>query len=484
LEHACLRYGVRPATKQWDYQYYDDPSRWRYAARILKQHPAIVSSNIHAAAVSGDTAELERILQAHPEAATERATLDARQPLEYVCYGRLPIPAATDNAVAIARALLDAGAPCQHALPEDKDAHFQPLTGVIGGGENGQPPHPQAQALATLLIEHGADPYDSQALYNNSLGGDELFWLDFLYDRSAQRGETEKWARTASRWPSCPMVDFLLIMAVHRNHPRRAQWALQRGANPRGRHPYYAPHNLHTVAILRGYALIADLLLQSGGSADPLDWQQSFQAACLRLDRETAARLAKEHPEYLENPAPLMVAAERDLADVAGLLLDLGMSADLAGHGNFRPLHAAASNDSVRVGTLLLERGAEIDPVEDRFNSVPLGWAIHGNRRRMMDILGAVSRNPWALVRMGNTKRLRELFASQPELAKSASERGSLLFALPENEDLAFQVAGLLLASGTDPSITAKGGTTAIQYAEKQGLDAVVDLLSRPQKTR
>ena len=30
------------------------------------------------------------------------------------------------------------------------------------------------------------------AFYNTSFGKDELFWLDFLYSRSAQRAETHK----------------------------------------------------------------------------------------------------------------------------------------------------------------------------------------------------------------------------------------------------------------------------------------------------
>jgi uncharacterized protein len=35
-----------------------------------------------------------------------------------------------------------------------------------------QPPHAQARALAALLIDRGADPYDPQALYNTSIVAD------------------------------------------------------------------------------------------------------------------------------------------------------------------------------------------------------------------------------------------------------------------------------------------------------------------------
>ncbi len=478
LEHACLRYGVRPGTGKWEESYYDDPSRWRYAARILKKHPEIVKGNIHAAAVSGDLPEVERILRSRPAAASERAALDGQQPLRYVCYGRLPVSAASENAVAIASALLDAGAPYQVPLTDNAGAEFQPLTGAIGAGEAGQPPHPQAVPLAVLLIDRGADPYDAQALYNLSLAGDDLFWYDFLYERSAQRGETHKWTQPSSGWPRSPMVQFLLNMAVHGNHPKRARWALSHGADPRDRHSNYSPGDLHTHAVINGYAQIADLLLQFGAVAGELNGQQAFQAACVRLDRETAARMAQEHPKYLRDPAPLLLAASRDLREMAELLLDLGMSPDVADPTNFRPLHATTDNDSVRVGTLLIERGAQIDPLETRFGSPPLGWAIHRKKPGMMAKLGAVSRHLRSLCRLGNVARLRELFVEEPGLAKTVDERGSLFFFLPEDEDLALETAELLLASGADPRVTNREGTTAVEAAELEGLHAVADLLA------
>jgi uncharacterized protein len=196
------------------------------------------------------------------------------------------------------------------------------------------------------------------------------------------------------------------------------------------------------------------------------------------LDRDAAAKLANSHPECLLNAEPLLLAASRDLKEVAELLLDLGMSPDVANATNFRPLHAAASHYSVAVGALLIEGGAEIDPRETRFDASPLGWATQGNNRRMMDILGAVSRNFRQLCRMGNVARLRELFAENPELAKTTDGHASPLFALPEDEDRAFKIAELLLANGADPRVVSKDGTTAAEHAQKQGFDAVADLLT------
>jgi len=478
LEDACLHYGVRPGTSTWDQSYFDEPSRWAHAARLLAKYPEIAEHSIHTAAVSGNLSGVKRILSERPAAATQKGGPMGWEPLLYVCYGRLAIPAVREHSAAIARLLLDAGANVK--APMYDGAHdFWPLTGAIGAGEFSQPTHPQAVELAGLLIERGANPYDPQTLYNTSLEGDDLFWLDFLYERSARLQQTDLWTAPAppSTWPDAGMLTYLLGNAVTRNAITRARWQLERGADPSGRH-FYTKRKLHTEAVLLGFTEMANLLLSFGAVAEPLNGHNAFQVACLRLDRDGAATMAREHPEYLLNATPLIQAAGRDLLEVATLLLDLGMSPDVSDPTNFRPLHAAASGDAVRVGALLIERGAEIDPRETRFNGPPLGWALYGKQQRMIAMLGALSRSTRQLVRMGNLTRLRELFASDPEMAKEITESDSLFFYLPDNEDLAIEIAELLLANGADPSIKNKEGLTAIEYAEKQGLTSVADLLS------
>lgn len=154
------------------------------------------------------------------------------------------------------------------------------------------------------------------------------------------------------------------------------------------------------------------------------------------------------------------------------------MSPDVADVTNFRPLHAAASGDAIAVGKLLIERGAEIDPVETRFEGVPLGWALHGKRPRMIAMLGALSRTPRALVSMGNVSRLRELFAEDPALAKLTNKNGSLFFYLPDDEDLAIEIAELLLSYDADPNVKNHEGLNAMQCLERRGLEDVAELLA------
>jgi hypothetical protein len=131
LEHSCLHYGVRPDTTEWDPSYEDSPSRWRYAARILERNPDIARSSIHAAAVSGNLADVERMLARQPTAARTKGGPQQWEPLLFVCFGRLPTQLASDNATAIARALLDAGAEAdiapryQHHLPTAGRDHWR-----------------------------------------------------------------------------------------------------------------------------------------------------------------------------------------------------------------------------------------------------------------------------------------------------------------------------------------------------------------------
>src|SRR5262245_53110751 len=192
LEHSCLHYGIRPATGKWDQRYFDEPARWSYAGRILERNPWIAGSGIHCACVAGDVTTVEKLLTARPALANERGGPQQWEPLLYVCFGRLPTPSAASNAVAIARLLLDAGARVGPRI-DTSETDFTALTGAIGSGEHSQPPHAHAVELADLLIDRGADPYDAQALYDTSLEGDDVSWLDFLYARSAGRNETSRW---------------------------------------------------------------------------------------------------------------------------------------------------------------------------------------------------------------------------------------------------------------------------------------------------
>src|SRR6185503_19170564 len=92
-------------------------------------------------------------------------------PLMYVTYSRVEQNKENDQALAVAKMLLDLGA-SPDSYSTDPSG-FTALTGAVGGGESGPiacPEHACAEALVTLLLDAGANPNQSQALYNAMLG--------------------------------------------------------------------------------------------------------------------------------------------------------------------------------------------------------------------------------------------------------------------------------------------------------------------------
>lgn len=498
LENACPDHHVRssPAHRMARHT----------AMRILEHYPDIAHYGLHTAVVCGDVAEVNRILGERPQAALEKSSDTAPdrsdvggsgdlfrdigpkgwEPLLYLSFTRLPLAAATDNALAIARALLDHGAdPNSFFLAGS--SRYTPLVGVIGEGEEDRPAHAQRNALAKLFLERGANPYDIQVIYNVGFHGDFLWFLKLIYDESVKRGQTADW--DDPEWSVLDMggygsgARFLLGNAVGRNNLESAEWMLSHGANPNAAPPRdrrMSKRTLYEEAMLNGHSEMAELLARHGAprSEIALEGIEAFSAACFRLDREAAKGQLTRHPEYLKSTQTIFAATKRDRADVVELLLDLGVSPDVHDRENQRALHIAAYDDSIRVGELLLERGAEVDPVESRWGNTPLDAAVHSDSRRMIDLLGSVSRDVWNLSFTGKVERLREVFAREPELAKVKSETcGTPLSWLPEDEGRAAAIVDLFLAHGADSSVKNREGQTAADRAERRGLFEIAEML-------
>jgi ankyrin repeat protein len=283
--------------------------------------------------------------------------------------------------------------------------------------------------------------------------------------------------------------------AVDRNDLELARWLLEHGANPNA--PPAPKRNAYTIdasgrlssatlyeeALRKGSVEMAELLVQYGAtrSVRVLEGEEAFAAACLRLDRERAQSLAREHPEYLSSPRPMTVAAGLDRSDVVELLLDLGVSADIEDPegGKQHPLHVAAYADAIRVAALLIDRGAQIDPRETRYGATPLWNAVWGHRLRMIEFLSPLSKDVWSLAITGNVERLRNVLSAEPKLATSRGEYETPLMLLPGDEARAVEIAGLFLASGTDPTVRNRDGQTAADLASLRGLNEVAALLRK-----
>jgi len=483
---------------------------------LLAQHPEIAHDSIHTAIVCGDRDEVERILRERPEAAKEKSNRpgDDRgragdfedifrdagplnwEPLLHLAFTRLSLPAANDNAVAIATLLLDRGAN-PNAYFMAGGSLYTPLVGVIGEGEESRPAHPRRNELVQLLLDRGANPYDIQVIYNTHFKGDVQWFLEMAYANAVKTGRTSEWEN-----PNWPMFDmggygsgarFLLGGAVDRNNLELARWVLEHGANPnapppikRNRHTIDASgrlsgRTLYEEALRKGSREMADLLASFGAAASTvaLKGEEAFAAACLRLDHTEARALLAGHPEYLSSSKAMTIAVMRDRAEVVELLLDLGMSPDIEDpeEGKQHPLHVAAYHDSLAIARLLIERGAQIDPRETRYESTPLWGAVWSQHQRMIDFLSPLSSDVWALAFIGNVERLRKVLAAEPRFARSRGENETPLMWLPGDEDQAMEIAEMFLAGGADPNVRNVQGQTAADLAGVRGLDRVAAML-------
>ena len=505
LDNACPDHHVRGLP---------DHARARHTAlRLLAHDPGIAGASLATSIVCGDLAAVERALAERPELARLKSSAPAPgrsggggsgdlfsdlgpkgwEPLLYLCFTRLPLPAVDQNAVPIARLLLDHGAdPTVYFMAGS--SRYTPLVGAIGEGEEDRPAHPRRNELVDLLLEHGADPYDNQVIYNLGFHGKAQWFLERSYRRALALGRKSDW--DDPEWSMLNMGGYgsgarwQLEHAIKHGDARLVEWCLAHGANPSSPpalDPRFPKLSLYEFAVHAEQREIAELLVRYGAerkevTRTPLE---EFVAACLRLDRPAVERDLAVHPEYLRAPEPLLTAARYDRADVVEYLLDLGMSPEVENAEKERPLHIAGYRNSLRVARLLIERGAEIDPREANWMNTPISAASYYQHREMIDLLTPHSRDVWELVYSGKLERLREVLRERPERARVAWENQTpLMWLPPEEEQRALEVVELLLEHGADPSLRDRAGMTAADRAERLAMFRVAARLREAEARR
>ena len=450
------------------------------ARRVLARHPDIATYSLFTAASCGDVPEVRRRLASEPETATQKGGPRAWTALAYVTYGRLD----GTNAVTIAQLLLDAGADPAFTFDDGWGNPFTLLTGAIGLGEGVKPTHPQAHELVELLIAAGADPYDTQALYNTSIVDDDVSWTERLWQHCERQGTTARWSATEGASlggkHKVGTLNYLLGNAVAQNHVARTAWLLAHGADANTVHAYTG-RPVHTEARLSGFSAVAQLLEAHGARAEALSGALAFQAALMAGNAADVRAMATSQPALANSGAALLHVAQLGATDAVSLLLTLGAPVNAVDHEGISALHRAVQSGSLATVDALLAAGADIDLRERKWRDTPLRWAQVLGKPHVAARLVPLSRDVRALATGGHVARLEAVLGDDRAQAvhiRTRHDAPTPCFCLPDDDERAAEVVRVLLAHGADPSVTNPQGKTAGQVARLRGLDEAADLLS------
>ncbi|MBI1795570.1 MAG: ankyrin repeat domain-containing protein [Candidatus Eisenbacteria bacterium] len=368
---------------------------------ILAAHPEAATADIHAAAILGDEAAVRRWIARDPAHATAKGGPYGWDALTHLCFSRyLRIDRArSDGFVRAAAALLDAGASANTGWwePDHRpEPEWEPALYGAAGVAHHAP-------LTRLLLAGGANPTDVEVVYHSPETRDNAA-MEALVESGKLREED---------------LTLMLIRKHDWHDTAGAQYLLEHGANPNytWRHGLTALHH----ALARDNALrMFELLLDHGadprivaggltgvarsareGRSDVLDLFErrgvavdlagvdALIAACARGDAARGRAIAGREPRVADALLAMggdLLARFAGTCNPAGVgaLLDLGVSASapfaegdayFGEPGGSLAIHVAAWRACPDVVKLLIERGSPVDAPDPRGHT-PLVLAI------------------------------------------------------------------------------------------------------------
>ena len=378
-----------------DYQS-DRVERHERARELFAEHPSLAVENIFTASTVGDFATVTRMLQEEPTLAIARGGPHNWEPLLYASYSRLNSTNSGHSTLEVARILLKHGADPNAGFLWDGQYLFTALTGAFGEGERGpkhQPEHQYCYQLARLLLEAGADPNDSQALYNRMFTGGTRH-LQLLFEYGLGKTTDSVWFRRLGAKLGTPseMLQQQMGWAAKYNQLERMKLLVEHGVDV-NRADSRLQKTPYELAVLHDNKEMVEYLLKHGAQESALSELDDFAAACLAANEARVRSLLANRPELINRlgihrAQLLQLAAEGDKRDAIRLMVKLGF--DVNEVSRTAALHNAAMCGHLGMVKLLIELGADPSIRDAEFNGLPSGWAEFSGKTEVAEYLRAV----------------------------------------------------------------------------------------------
>jgi len=360
-----------------------DPENWLKRAdsyQFIDPHPN-PDKNWWIALANGDTEVVSDFLSQDSSLATTAGGPLDRSPLHYAAC----LWVRSRDASGCAKALLANGAD-PNSVYYHQDFPDSPLS-VLWGAAGVK----HVLELTKVLLEAGANPNDNESLYH-CVEHDEPEILRLLIEHGVDVNSFNGLAR-ALDFERLPQVEMLLEHGAAPN-ARLGSETMIHHAIRRGR-------SLPFIELLVRYgvdleSLSSDRLSVVDHAALRGDWEtfeylRELTGASVSGETEFVAQVRGGQPITDQKPESLSFIALSLLGlavfngqrQMAMRMLEAGWPVD-ARHDGSTPLHCACFiGDEVMVEELI-KRGAPLDLIDRRFQSSPLGWALHGEVHSQM----------------------------------------------------------------------------------------------------
>ena len=465
------------------------PSNVPKALRMLADHPELTSAGIYTASAIGDVGAIAALLDRNPSLVNIKGGPLHWEPLLYSCCSRLPGDNGRSTLEAV-RLLLSRGADPNAGFLFAGNYAFTALTGAFGRGEDwpNQPPHDECAAVATLLLEAGADPNDSQTLYNRHFKEDDEH-LELLFSYGLGRDKGGPWLSLLSGESATP--DTLLVQqlcwAAMKNYKRRVKLLVDHGVDV-NKPGLRSGRTAYQEAVRAGNHGVADYLIEHGAKQMPLDPVETFALACIGGRRGEVLRMLSEDPTLMERLGHdgrvelLERAVAANNPEAVRLIVQLGIDINgmVPGTGLDRSaLHSAAGWGAVEMVKLLIDLGADPQLRDPTYNGTPLGWALHCGNRQVIEYL-LPSANIFDAVRAGSVERVATLLQDDRSLATARDSAGNpVIFYLNVESSRLGDMIELLVSHGADLEARNRHGNTLVEQALLTGETTFAEVIRR-----